>query len=1072
MLALVSAQTCERCGAPLPLDARFCPRCGAPIALATTEERKVVSILFADVADSTELAATLDPERFREVIGAFYSTVSEELESMRGRAEKFAGDAVMAVFGIPQTHDDDAVRAVRAGLMIRDRTGRLGEELGLAMPLRVRVGVNSGAVATGSGPADQFLVSGAPVNLAARLQENAEPNEVLAGETTRQLTQNAVEFAEPRGIAAKGFVDAIRAWPVVGLSTRSTRRTIPLVDRRHELSLLVDAFERVGDSRRAHLVTILGEPGIGKSRLVEELVAGLPEEARVLTGRATEFGEDVTFAPIAEMIRRELGVSAGVPARELRARLEELVRTCCGPSETKLVVARLGLALGLGREPRDVPPEQFWSESLKRFEAFVEGDAGGESGRYRIAEVRAGLMDLLEGMTRTGPVVMVFEDLHRAQPELLDLVEQMMRRSRRLPLLALCVARDELLEKREGWGGGVADAVTLRLDPLSDRDAKDLAQAAGEVDDGTAVRIARHAGGNPFFIIETTGMLLQEHAEHLLGTQHSHILPPTVQAVVAARMDRLPDPARDLVRKASVFPRSTFHTDELALVAEPKEEILELLEDEEVLARDRERPNVWRFRHDVLRDVAYQSLPKRERMRLHLLVAEGFESSDPDRYPQSVAYHLEQAARASIDLDPSDRSIADRAVKALTKAGDVTRRRMESRTSLDLYERALALAGPSDGWGAREAWILSAMGEVRYWLGEYDTARVSLTKALRLAPDDLWVRAHASRFLGDITLNIQGDYERAKEAFDDALAASKELDDPWVLARAYLMAGWAPYWVGDLNGAREMFEHALETARSGPEEDRWAEARALVALTSVISPVGDEQDCLGLANQALELGQKMGDQFTMAVAQETVGNSLRRMMRLEESLPFLDEAVTIFRELGSRWELASALGDRGEVHFLAERLPEAEADLSAALDLCRQLGERSLVTWTSCELVKILLAKGDLPAARALYEGSSELSATKEPGTRGGVLVAECWLALAEGDRDRARELALEVLELDRAEGWRNVVAARTWWVGSLFGADTVGGEGALEEAERILKEANWAQYLREPDLVLQAVGS
>ncbi|HEY1332924.1 MAG TPA: hypothetical protein VGF31_01630, partial [Myxococcaceae bacterium] len=636
----------------------------------------------------------------------------------------------------------------------------------------------------------------------------------------------------------------------------------------------------------------------------------------------------------------------------------------------------------------------------------------------------------------------------------------------------LCVARDELLDRREGWGGGVPDAVTLRLDPLGDRDATDLAQAAGEVDEGTAVRIARHAGGNPFFIIETTGMLLQEHAEHLLGAQHSHILPPTVQAVVAARMDRLPESARDLVRKASVFPRSTFHTDELALVAEPNEEVLSLLEDEEILMRDRERTGVWRFRHDVLRDVAYQSLPKRERMRLHLSVAEGFESWDPDRYPQSVAYHLEQAARASLDLDPTDRSIADRAVKALTKAGDVTRRRMESRSSLDLYERALALAGPSDGWGAREAWILSAMGEVRYWLGEYDTARVSLTKAIRLAPEDLSVRAHANRFLGDIALNVQGDYERAKQLFDDALDAAKALNDHWVLARAYLMSGWAPYWIGDLNGARELFEHALEAAREEPEEDLWAEARALVALTSVISPVGDEEDCLDLANQALQLGEKMNDPFTLAVAKETAGNALRRMLRLEEALPYLEDAVTTFRDLGSRWELASALGDRGEIHSIAGRLDAAEEDIRVSLDLCRQLGERSLITWTACELVKILLAKGDQDAARALYEESSTWAVTKEPGTRGGVLVAECWLALSAGERDQARELALELLELDRAEGWRNVVAARTWWVGSLFGADTVGGQDTMDEAERVLHEAHWLQYLREPELVLQAVGT
>ncbi|HYT80348.1 MAG TPA: adenylate/guanylate cyclase domain-containing protein, partial [Actinomycetota bacterium] len=414
----MAQMTCERCGAVLPDDARFCPRCGAPVTAFITEERKVVTMLFADLARSTELSAQLDPERFREVMAAFFRSVSTELESLRGRAEKFVGDAVMAVWGVPHAHADDALRAVRAAFAIRDRTVRLGEALALPVPLRVRVGINSGPVATGSGTGDQLLVAGAAVNMAARLQEAAAPGEILVGETTWQLTQYAVEFGPSRAVTARGFADEVKAWPVEALTARSTRRTIPLVDRRRELRMLVDTFERMRESGRPHLVTVLGEPGIGKSRLVEEFVAGLPEEAKILTGRASGFEEDVTFAPIADMIRRELGAERDTPPAELRGRLEEIVEGCCSPSDSERVVARLGLALGLGMDVRQRDPAELWDESLARSEEYVAAE-GRERHRYRSAEVRAGLEMLLEGMAQAGPIVLVLEDLQLAQPDLL-----------------------------------------------------------------------------------------------------------------------------------------------------------------------------------------------------------------------------------------------------------------------------------------------------------------------------------------------------------------------------------------------------------------------------------------------------------------------------------------------------------------------------------------------------------------------------------------------------------------------------------------------------------------------------
>jgi class 3 adenylate cyclase/tetratricopeptide (TPR) repeat protein len=1078
MLGAMDERICSNCGAPLPADARFCPRCGTPTdrpliggpdegglgPIGEVAERKVVTVLFADLARSTELANSLDPERFREVMAAFYAMVQTELESLRGTAEKFSGDAVMALFGLPHAHEDDALRAVRAGLIIRDRTERLGRELGLPLPLEVHVGINSGPVATGTVPArgpGQSLVSGVAVNLAARLQQAAGPGEVLVGETTYQLTMNSVRFGEPRRVAARGFGEEMEAWPVEAISARSTRRTIPLVGRGRELALIRDTLERVVDTSRAHLVTLLGETGIGKTRLVQELSARAPEGTRILSGRTGEFEEDVTFAPVAEMVRQELALGQDARADDVRQRLHEVVDGCCEPSEGERVAATLGLVLGLGPEG-ETPPE-----SERR-----SGDDRGPR-RSRVAEVRAGFAAFADGLSRLGPLVLVFEDLHVARPELLDLVEGLLANVRRRPVLVVAVARDWFLEQRPEWGRGHPDALTLRLEPLSFDEACELARVAGEsIDEATASRIAAHAGGNPFFIVETTGMMLQPHPEHEFGVAHSHLLPPTVQAVVAARLDHLPEPARDLARKASVFP--AFRASELALIADVKPDALEALQDAELLTRD-DRGEVWRFRHGVLRDVAYESLTKRERERLHLQVAEGLsQSKDRGRYRQSIAYHLEQAARAGLDLDPTDRTLADRAVEALTHAGDVARWRIESRTAIDLYERALDLAGPEDAWGPREARILSSIGEAAYWLGDFDRAASTLSRALRHGGDDAWTRAHASRFLADIELNVQGDHDRAEELFDRALEASRELEDPWAESRTLLMAGWVPYWRGDFESARRLFQRALDIARGHPERDLWAEARALTSLTSVISVTGDEVECLALAEEALGLGREMRDPFTVAVAQQSMGNSLRRMMRLDEALACLEDALRIFRDLDARWEVASALGDRGNVHRLLGRLPEAEADLRETLRISQQIG--SLVPFNLARLVLILLARGQPREAERVLREIASLPSFEEwvqvdPPSHLNHLEAESMVAFATGDVETARAKAVQALEEARAAEAVNEFASRVVWTGRLFGAEVVGGQAALDEAEERLREAHWEQFLMEPDLFLAEAG-
>ena len=1038
--------TCGRCGLPLPDGARFCPNCGYPVGAAPPEERKVVTVIFVDLVDSTKLSTLLDPERYREVIAAYYRVVADELESLRGRAYNFAGDAVLGVFGIPRAHDDDALRAVRAGLALGERVEGLGRELGVPAPLWIRVGIHTGPVAIGTEASELGLLFGATVNLAARLEQAADPGTVLVSDTVYVLSQTQVRYGPMREVEAKGFEEEARAWPVLALQPGSVRRTIPVVDRRGELRLLRDTFEAARETRRGHLFTLFGEPGIGKSRLVEEFLEGLPDGTKVLVGRASPFEEDVTFAPLAQVLLREMGEVADASQERLLASLRQLVLRCCPDEEAERVTARLGPALGLGEERLDM------------------------GGRYREAEIRSGLLALIEGLAREGPVVLVFEDLHAAQPSMLDLVEQLVRDARKIPLLVLGVARYPLLDERPGWGGGRGDSVISYLEAMSLDDAVELAREAGEgLDEEAAERIARHAGGNPFFIVETTGML--RHADGSVasdtGPLPEGLLPPTVQAVIAARIDHLPKLAKDTVRKASVFPRATFDLSELALIADVDDEMLDVLEDEELLLRDAERPWIWRFRHGLVRDVAYESLPKRERQRLHLQVADDL-SRDPGaaaRYPRSIAYHLERAARASLDLAPSDRSLAERAVQALAHAGDVALEGSDLRAAEDAYARALELAGAQRAWGPREARILAGQGEARYWQGEFEDAVPVLERALELGDGDPEVRAQASRFLGDIELSIRGNRERASELLGDALAAARELGDPWTLPRTLLAAGWDPYWRGDLDTAREMFAEALRLARANPEGDAWAEARALVSLAMLAGEMSDDEEAFGLGSEALALAEASGDRFSIGVASESVGSTLRRMGRFEEAAKHLDRAIEAFRELSARWELASALTSRGIVWRLERRPADALADLREAYRLCRELKERSIVTWTASWLSKALADVGETGAARRVLAETAPLANEQGPAPADWLLDAEAEVSLAEGDREAALATAQEIVAVARRDGDVKEAAARVLWIASAFGEEAAGGTEEVTTARELLEGTHTLQAFREAEL-------
>jgi tetratricopeptide (TPR) repeat protein len=457
-----------------------------------------------------------------------------------------------------------------------------------------------------------------------------------------------------------------------------------------------------------------------------------------------------------------------------------------------------------------------------------------------------------------------------------------------------------------------------------------------------------------------------------------------VQAVVSARLDHLRPRLRELTRRASTFFVS-FDLKELRTI-DPEVTGGELreLEEAEIVVRENESHIVarWRVRHAMLKDVAYASLPKRERVRLHQLIADRLFA---DRHPTWAAEHLELAALASLDLDQDDRSVAERAADALVEAGDRARRRMESRTAIDYYERALALAGPEERWAVRDARALAGIGEARYWLGEYRAATEVLDRAVELGRkvEDPFALALSLRFLGDVAINVEGNVDKAEELLDESLAAAEEVADPWAITRTLLFAGWVPWTRGDHEGAEAIWRRALEVADA---EDGLARVRALNSLS--INQTGSParsgpaagaalQKALELSDEASALAEDIGDQFSMAMTTVQRSRILEDIGQYEESIPGFDRAIAVFEDLGAKWELGDAIAERGIAKRELGRLDEAETDLRKAIRISEELGERQLASWTWRALAKVSERRGDHAEAEQRMRRSGEAEAQR-----------------------------------------------------------------------------------------------
>jgi class 3 adenylate cyclase/tetratricopeptide (TPR) repeat protein len=915
------------------------------------QERKVVTVLFADLVGFTSRAETMDPEDVDTLLSGYHGKVRSELERYGGTVEKFIGDAVMAVFGAPVAHEDDPERAVRAALVIRDWAR---EEEGL----EVRIGVNTGEalVKLGARPeVGEGMASGDVVNTAARLQSGAPVNGVLVGESTYRATDAVIRYGEASPIAAKGKADPVPVWEAVEPRSRFgvdvVQTGAPLVGREHELDLLTGALARARQEREPQLVTLVGVPGIGKSRLVYELSRAVDTDSELIVwrqGRSLPYGAGVTYWALAEMIKAQAGILETDGVEDAQGKLHAAVAAVVSDDA-----------------------EARWLEGHLRPLVGLVGERMGESeGRE---ERFAAWRRFLEAVAERDPTVLVFEDLHWADDDLLDFVDHLVDWAAGVPLLVVGTARPELLERRTGWGGGKANALTLSLPPLSDDETARLISVLLErsvLDANEQADLLTRAGGNPLYAEQFVRMLVERGSDDLP-------MPETVQGIIAARLDALPQDEKALLQAAAVLGK-VFWLGAVETVAgvgaREAEARLHALERKEFVRRER-RPSVageseYAFRHLLVRDVAYGQIPRAARGDKHRLAAEWIESlGRAEDHAEMLAHHylsaralaraageettaLEAAARpalrhagdrawalgaygaaqrfyeAALELWPSEEpgrgELLLRYGEALTAHWEVAQ-----RSQPVLAEAKEVLLASGDDAGAAEAEILLAIGAFRMGMGAEAAQHTknAIEIAERLGP----VRAKAFVFGWSAVRFVAAGIPpvRAVELSAEAVAIAEALGQPELKATALNSLGISRSIAGDYAGAVQSLEQALALAREVSPQQA---VRSCGNLGSIVSEYGELQRARPVHEEGLALAREYsagGDRWMSAElaldsyhSGEWVEAQALLDAQLEDESPFFMESAL----RGARAHLRLARGE----------LAGAAADANSALELGRQ----------------------------------------------------------------------------------------------------------------------------------------
>jgi class 3 adenylate cyclase/tetratricopeptide (TPR) repeat protein len=1026
---------CPKCGGPVTEGRRFCSRCGAPLAggdpataPVPARARKVVTVLFSDVSGFTELGERLDPESLHQVIGRWFECADQVIERHGGTIEKHMGDAVMAVFGVPVVHEDDALRAGRAALEMQQKLADLNQELARrwGIQLSVRTGLNTGEVVVGDDAGGESSVLGDAVNVAQRLESAAAPGEVLIGAQTARLVRGAAQLERVAPLRLKGKAAPVTAWRLEGVASETaelrTRVTAAFVGRAAELRQLRDAFDDARARSAPRLVTVLGPAGIGKSRLVRAFLDEVRGEATAVVGRCLPYGEAITYWPVAEIVRQ---LAAGGDEAALASFLEE---SDMDAPESRLVASGVARAVGFAR------------------------------GGVPVEETEWAIRRLLEAGAGRRPLVVAFEDIHWGAPTLLDLIEDLATFATDAPLLLVCLARPELFDERPAWKSvGGESASVVQLAPLSLGDSAELLDGLADgpeltVDERT--RLLAAAEGNPLFLEQMVAMRAE------LGDGSQPVVAPTIQAVLTARIDGLPAVERELVEAASIEGR-TFHRGALVdlLTDEQRHELDSNLA---ILARrqlvgparpDFEGEQAFRFSHILIRDAAYALMPKHRRAELHERHARWLEQR-ADRglgeYAELAGYHLEQAFGYRVEVEPaatvSHRKLAAAGGRYLGAAGRTALAREDLPAAIRLLERAIALLPGDD---RERVALCPELGTALTEAGELREAEQVLDAAVAaaVALGDPLAEAHAVvvRLFGRLQVDTEASTHEVRERFDSLLEVFERSGDDLGLDRLWRLRALV-HWIEARSGEAEAaWRQAAEHARSAADHRGWADALLWLASSACYGPTPVED---GIARCEAIRAQLRGDRRAQAAVLDSLAGLHAMRGEFEIARRLLAERNAILAELGRT--MHSAVSHHEAFVALASGdAAGAQEVLEAGYERLAEMGERALLATTAVMLARAVRKQGRLDDAWAYTQvaednaGSDDLSA--QIGWR----------------RERARVLASRTLmsEATRMSAEAVRLAKRTDWLSEhadalVAHAEVLQAAGKPQAANAALREA------------------
>ncbi len=964
-----------------------------PSSAASEGFRKQVTAVFADVVGSTALAERLDPETFRELMLAFLDRMADVVERHGGAIEHLAGDGVMGVFGTEMAHGDDALRAVRAGTAMFERLDELNDEIEprLGVRLEMRVGVNTGTVVVGRRVAGRKVSVGDTMNVAARLQSWAPAGGVVIGDETYRLVRREVETKPAGALELRGRREPIEAHRVLGPIAHDAPVSLsdrPLLGRRRELSLLTVAFERCVARGSPEFVTLLGDAGSGKTRLLAEVVERYRESALVLVGRCLSYGEGITYWAVAELVRQAAGIGEGDDSRSARARIEAALD---GTEGSEAAAARLAQLIGV-EAPSEPGEGMLWA--LRR---------------------------LLEARAAKQPVLVVLEDLHWAEPRLLELVE-LLTDGLEGPVLLACTARFDLLSSRPDWSEACPTVVAVG--PLPERDIDALVgELVGEaLSSATRARLVELAVGNPLFVEQVVHMLIDdgrlrrtELGWESAGDLGALAVPPSIEATLAARVDHLSARERACAECAAVIGMEFWASAVERVGDGDADEAFAGLRHKlviEPVRRSGASPDMLRFRHLLLRDAVYEAIPKARRAVIHERVGDWMASSTVERRGEAeeiVGYHFEAAARYHAELlggaEDSER-VAGRAAEHLMEAGRRAGARQDDATAAAFFARVVALMGEED---ASRLEPLLALGTALIRGGETSRAADALDELRRRAARGEDPRTDAEVRTLELSLRRLTEpawwAENGRSSAAELTGIFQELGDDLGAAKAWHLLGKAHSDRGEQAAAQEAFEHALEFARAAGDEGVEAWIRYWLLQVAVFGPAPCER-VIARARDDVDWARARGNRSLEGSTLARLGEVLARAGHPHEAAAAFDSARAIFAELGQPSHVAYLAISTAGVEPLLSDPPGAEADLRSALAYFDSIGAKHIAATVAPMLASAIARQGRLDEALELTRRAEAVSAPDDLDAQVKWRLARAEALLARGELAQAERLA------------------------------------------------------------------